>query len=794
MKIQTILLLLLSAVCVWAADLTPAPANGKGKSSLARRKTARPVYQKLTFVPGFAGCSFYYPAANGNKIEVTFREAGKGEFKPVLTPSYNRREKLWRGSIVNLQENTVYEVKISANGKTAATGKFTTKGALPKIAKTIVLNEKNFKGGTLTITAKGKPDGWIRYTCAPGFVLKNDRKNPLIVLKRAKYVILDQLVLAGGGHEAVVVNYSSNIRITRCDISGWGRPDAKQDFETLGGKYGYIDAKGNLRSTNYSAGITLNYGDNILIEKCYIHDPAGHANSWRYSHPSGPCAIFAVCPHSTTIRYNDLVANDLGRWNDAVEGLYNFNEDGGFNRDAEIYGNFMIFCQDDNIELDGGQQNVRCFGNRFEASYCGVSIQGCMSGPCYVFNNMFVSTGDQFGNSGQNIKTSTGGSGLDAIAYVLNNSFTGGGVGFGMNKLLKAVVMNNAFDTSNVCNKENMKKIGSVSDYNVMPESAEAVPGKNGKLTAPGYLNAANAVLEPAENSVLRGSGAVIPNFTAEKDVNIGAFQNGTILPLRPMPVKTSVNKLNFDVKNGKAASQNFTVSVCGKNHKSAFEVVKSTTCDWFEVTPAKGVFESGKKITFTVKVKPELMNAQHLYRGAFLLRQEDGFTRPVSVYATTEFRQKARLHKDGDFAVYFNAEDYVSAGGKVEVINDPQADGGKALRMYQSKNNKPFVYELTVPKAGTYHLMLRSRAGHRPRVQIAMDDAKLEDAALSIMPFWSWATARNSSKTKVNPWGWKVGSFTLTEGKHTLKLLPLGWKDIDLIALTDNPASYEPR
>ncbi|MBO5990261.1 MAG: right-handed parallel beta-helix repeat-containing protein, partial [Lentisphaeria bacterium] len=242
-------------------------------------------------------------------------------------------------------------------------------------------------------------------------MLKNDRTQPLIVLQKAKYIVLDKLTLEGGSHEAVIVNYSSNIRFTNCDISGWGRLNTKQDFETLGGKFGYITENGKLRSTNYSAGITLNYGDNILIEKCYIHDPAGHANSWRYSHPSGPCAIFAVCPTATTIRYNDLIANDLGRWNDAVEGLYNFNEDGGFNRDAEIYGNFMIFCQDDNIELDGGQQNVRCFGNRFEASYCGVSIQGCMSGPCYVFGNMFLNTGDQFGFHGQNIKTSTSGSG-----------------------------------------------------------------------------------------------------------------------------------------------------------------------------------------------------------------------------------------------------------------------------------------------------------------------------------------------------------------------------------------------
>lgn len=795
MKTKIVFLLMLSALFVWAGDRSPAPTTGTGKRAVTQRRTDRPVYSKLTFIPGFAGCSFYYPAASADVIEVSFRKAGKGEFKPVLTPSYNRREKLWRGSIVNLAENTEYEVKISSGGNVVAEGKFITKGALPKIAKTIVLNEKNFKG-TLKITARGKADGWIRYTCAPGFVLKNDRTKPLIVLNKAKYVILDKLVLDGGGHEALNVDYCSNIRITNCDISGWGRTNVKQYFDyKLGGKPGYIDEKGNLRSTNYSAAVRLNYGDNILIEKCYIHDPAGHANSWRYSHPAGPCAIFAVCPTSTTIRYNDLVANDLGRWNDAVEGLYNFNEDGGFNRDAEIYGNFMIFCQDDNIELDGGQQNVRCFGNRFEASYCGVSIQGCMSGPCYVYNNMFLSTGDQFGSNGQNIKTSTNGSGVDAIAYVLNNSFSGPGMGFGMNKMLKAVVMNNAFDTSYVTGKKNMAPLKSVSDYNAMPKVAEAVPGKNGKSGDPGYADAEHGMLELKADSPLVNAGKVIANFTSEKNVNIGAFQKGTILPLRPMPVKTSVNRLKFKVADKKCAPQSFKVKVCGKNYSSAFKVIKSASCDWFDVTPAEGVFKSGEEIEFTVTLNPEKMDKQTYYRGAFMLRQPDGLSRPVSIYADTDFVQPAKLHKEGDFALYINSEDYISGSGKVTVIKDKNADGGKALRMYENKKGKPFVYEFTVPEDGKYHILLRCRAGHRPRVKVSVDDKPLKESALSIMNYWSWATTMDGNFYKTNnAWGWKTGHFTLKAGKHKFNFMPLGFKDVDLIAITKDPSPYEPR
>ena len=84
---------------------------------------------------------------------------------------------------------------------------------------------------------------------------------------------------------------------------------------------------------------------------------------------------------------------------------------------------------------------------------------------------------------------------------------------------------------------------------------------------------------------------------------------------------------------------------------------------------------------------------------------------------------------------------------------------------------------------------MLRCRYGHRPRVMIAIDDQKLADSALHIMPFWSWATSGYNCE-----WGKKVKVMQLKAGKHTLKILPLGWKDIDLIAITDNPGVYEPR
>jgi hypothetical protein len=160
---------------------------------------------------------------------------------------------------------------------------------------------------------------------------------------------------------------------------------------------------------NYDAAIIVGCGaSETVIERCYVHDPRSHANSWLYSHPAGPDAVMMAYPdHSCVIRYCDFIGSDKHRFNDAVEGAGNFIANGGFNQDADVYGNFMIYCSDDNIELDGGQQNVRCFWNRFESSFNGVSIQGCCASPVYVTDNLFSGMGDEFGFSSTSIKTAT---------------------------------------------------------------------------------------------------------------------------------------------------------------------------------------------------------------------------------------------------------------------------------------------------------------------------------------------------------------------------------------------------
>ncbi len=108
----------------------------------------------------------------------------------------------------------------------------------------------------------------------------------------------------------------------------------------------------------------------------------------------------------------------------------------------------MIGSNDDSIELDGGMRNVRCFDNRFENSSCGVSIQGCMVSPVYVFNNLFTGLGAEHGFAMQTIKTSSYDRRQNGSwSYIADNILWGRGWGLALvpDGVARFNVLNNVF-------------------------------------------------------------------------------------------------------------------------------------------------------------------------------------------------------------------------------------------------------------------------------------------------------------------------------------------------------------
>ena len=749
-----------------------------------------PAIKRTRVVPSFHSASYYVSMPKAENIRVLFRELPGGKWQNAYPPIRDEEDGNYRGSIVNLKESRDYMLRVFDGDKLCYEKKFRTASSTVPVGRTILLNKKNFNG-CLNKIVSGTPGAWVRYTAEPGFVLTNDGKTTLIEVDRAKYVIFEGLTLKGGARRAVAVTNSNNIRFVNCDVSGWGRKGT-QRFD-LDGKYCIGD-----NTINMDGAFELSESRNVVIERCFVHDPRGRANSWQFSHPAGPEAVTVYRCTGTVIRYNDFVGSDEHRWNDAVEGFGNFDPYGGLNRDADVYGNFMIFSSDDCIELDGGQQNVRCFGNRFEGGYCGVSIQGCMKGPSYVFDNLIANMGDEYGLSGLALKTNSGMSGKYARSFIFHNTFAGSNDGTATIKHLPTEFYNNIFADKTYLEPGRYPW----SNDNNLISSAGKSHGKNSIVTKdPGFTAPELGNYSPAENSIIRNKAKKLDNFS--RGTALGAMQSDSCaeqLPRRPIPAKTDVSTLNF--AEGELSKHFSLIARRDVAFRKGFKIVKTDAADWFEVFPSSGILHTGQDITFEVRLKKERLPERENWRGAFLIRFEDGLSRPVAVYVKNQpVKLYSSIKKYGANVTFIEAENPVS-GAPHTVINDPKAGHGKALD-FKAVNYSPYkaaptdpkkinVYEFTVPKDGIYSIALRIRAdepfGMHDSIYASVDSEKLTriDLGKHVRKAWHWCVPSGLKRNTST-----FGACRLKAGKHTLRIAPREQLFIDAIAVSDDPRVF---
>lgn len=581
------------------------------KDDAARLELIKPAAEgELVLTPTFVCCGLEFGAANavpGLKAEYRAVGGAASAWRTLSGEDFVHlpRTRDYRVSLRDLNEDTEYEVRlVDGLGRVVKTGSFRTWKTVVPVARTIELDAK----GPLpkVISDVGAPDGWIRYTTKPGAVLDfGDGAEDCIEVTGAKYVLFDDLVVKGSfGRHVFNVRDSSYVRIRNCNISRWGRV-GKPRFDLMGRLFDPAkEAKGY--GINFDGAIEIGKGSfGVVVERCFVHDPRGRANSWYYSHPAGPEAVTVMSPKGATVlRWNDFVGSDEHRFNDAVESGGNFLEDGGFNRDADVYGNFMAFCNDDCIEMDGGQRNVRNFDNRYEAAKVGVSVQGCMVSPSYCYRNAFYGMCDEFGLSGQTVKTGGGAHGPDARLYLENNLFWGNGSGVTMMEALTSICRRNTF-----CGKQ------AIRDMECSPRSTD----ENNEFGC-----------EIAEE---RLDGSV---------------------PVRPLRfVLDRARYSGFKVAKGAVSPQSITVTAKGGKRSCAFRIEKNDDFDWIDVSPASGVVPANGKLALTVRVRPERMTSRRHYRGVFLVRSAHGLSRPFSLYAETDFVPPYHAAKPGEFASY---------------------------------------------------------------------------------------------------------------------------------------------
>ena len=707
---------------------------------------------RLLLVPTFENCSYYINRKKNEwdkncSVKVFYREKGTKAWTPVMDPVNMEREKAWRGSIMLLKEDTPYEFRavVSGEAKDEIRSEFRTRSSKFKVAETIVLDSSNFKGYLKDIKS-GKPDGYILYKSAPGFVLKGKPgiSGGVIECVNVKYVIFEGLVIdANRSRHGIKLVDCEDVIVRNCEIFNFGRCDRIRDMKQMGR---WVH-KGHM--TGWDGGINLHGGKRYLIERCYIHTPWSSSNSWFYSHPSGPEAIFVdKIKGETVIRYNDLVGSDARRWNDAIESSGNGKIDGGFFRDCDIYGNLFAYSNDDSIEIEGGEMNIRFYYNRVQGSYCGVSTGCCRLGPSYQFRNLYYRLGDENNRHGIFFKNGMGNQGDGAI-FILNNTTWSPAVtsGFGgfhakppvYNPPLKGFTRNNIiFSNGGYVNKDweiwncdldNDLFFGAKSDNvrEFKEKMAKLKQEKRAIYTDPLYSNVKAGDFRLAKNSPARNQAAQLPGFKVR---HLGAFQDDNIeIPYRPVALSLDKYTIEYDLAN---SGKIFKFTLKSGDYAGSFKVRCNDT--FFTVTPAEGKIARNSSVTFSVKLNKEQLKMPRIHNGMALIRFEEGFSKAVSVYA--DFREDPKL--------------VAAADQKAFVVRDLKVAKG----VYTGK--------VTIPEKGCYFLFCEGKAQGWARVNVSVGNVKTNSKARVISRKPGIATVRNGHLS-----GWY---FFLDKGSYDFR------------------------
>lgn len=374
-----------------------------GPASFAATNPARAV-------PTFESIGLYWvpdvpPADPGAGCQVSFRAAPEESWSSGLPLWFDARNNECRGSLVHLRPGTRYEIRLTAEGSSEALIEASTWSEEFPVARRIYLPE--FSTVPLLVDQSGSESGYVVYEPEPGRSATIDvqRQYDYNLLVNAHHVIIRGLTLRGSRRNGIVLGISrsssadgsafanpdyvdpshpnvTDVVIEHNDISGWGSPSSGDT------RYGT-----NLDSAIQSASSKLT---RIVVQRNRLHHPFTDANNWKElnlntggKHPQGPQGIsFSNSLGNIVIRYNEIYSDREHRFNDGMGELKNFSGRGFPSRDTDIYCNFISHVWDDAIESEGGNQNVRIWGNYLDQAYHPLGVAPTFIGPFYIWRNL----------------------------------------------------------------------------------------------------------------------------------------------------------------------------------------------------------------------------------------------------------------------------------------------------------------------------------------------------------------------------------------------------------------------
>ena len=328
-------------------------------------------------VPTYGCAGLYWKTQESGPCTVRYREESGKNWKNGLDLVYDARDQEYRGSIVDLKPGTGYLVELSDKSSKVQIS-FETRSDNFPVGKTSVLPAGE-SDNTIIITESGTPEAYHLVTVPSGsksvLNLKNVGKYGIEV--DADYVIIRGAEIRNAAVHGIIIRKNRHdIVVEQCYIAFWGR---------LGGPHTYGNLEGGSDSGIYAESGT----SNLTIQRNLIEDPRGASNDWETGHPDGPQGITVIeSLGGNVIRFNDIVSTEDHGFNDGIGGSGNFSFTGNMNRDSDIHGNIIRNAWDDAIESEGGNMNVRIWGNFMHFFYNAIATASTSRGPVYIFRNV----------------------------------------------------------------------------------------------------------------------------------------------------------------------------------------------------------------------------------------------------------------------------------------------------------------------------------------------------------------------------------------------------------------------
>ena len=317
-------------------------------------------------------------ASADQSATVKYRKLGAG--------TWNSGQDLWyagggeyRGSIVHLVPGEKWELQLKLPGQAPENLIAETWSEDFPIKKTITVSESSEQ--TLETVEGGSPGGYILYQASPGVVLDAKKRHDNNIVIKHNYVIINGFTLKGAAKQAIYCEHCSDVIIEENVISDWGE-------------------RRNARFGKAQGAIQIDGGVRLVIQRNLIQDPSYDTNSWcEDGHPEGPHGIEINNSNGNlVVRYNTITSSKAGSdgtpnyFGDGITGRPNDSLTGFPNRDSDIYGNRIERVWDNPIEAEGGNRNVRVWGNYTDHSYSHIGITPTRLGPLYIWRNVARAT------------------------------------------------------------------------------------------------------------------------------------------------------------------------------------------------------------------------------------------------------------------------------------------------------------------------------------------------------------------------------------------------------------------